>query len=157
MRRAGLNVSSTHSTMEDVVVRSVFKNVSLILASPAGAINNYPWLCKHCPTPHVNPPGCLNSPTSMLTRRLSASNYLSSLRKIYLTPRLRLRLRTENDPLALLRGRTRVRWYAQQPPGGGFPRGFQGMNIDGASPAKGEALKEFVSCRVHLARVRPFR
>lgn len=40
------------------------------------------------------------------------------------------------------------RFYAQMPPSGGFPGGFQGMQLNG-DPAKGQALKEYV--RFHPA------
>ena len=82
----------------------------------------------------------------MLTRRLTAPTCVIRLRKPLFTSS-RLRLQIDNDHRALVSrvAVTGVRLYAQFPPGGGFPRGFQGMNVDGAGPAKGEALKEFVS------------
>lgn len=77
----------------------------------------------------------------MLTRRLFTSIRSSQLQRT----RLILPFLIDNVGRFSLQGRAAgCRLYAQMPPGGGFPRGFQGMNISGADPAMGEALKEFV-------------
>ena len=76
---------------------------------------------------------------------------LSQLRKSHIAPTL-LRLHTDYGRFALASGAAGGRLYAQFPPREGFPQGFQGMNIDGASPAKGEALKEYVSCLVFIVQ-----
>lgn len=78
----------------------------------------------------------------MLTRRLFTSIRSSQLQRT----RLILPFLIDNAGRFELQGRPAgCRLYAQMPPGGGFPRGFQGIDINGAGPAMGEALKEFVS------------
>ena len=86
----------------------------------------------------------------MSGRRHFASKCLSQLRKSHIAPTL-LRLHADYGRFALASGAAGRRLYAQFPPGG-FPQGFQGMNINGASPAKGEALKEYVSCLVFIVQ-----